>query len=136
MATDPFLGTWELVPSKSEYQFGDPPTRGTYIIEIYGNGYLMTMAWTTVHGRDLEMSYEATPDGIQYPLENSIVADGMSMTRVDEYTLDSATFKNIDQIAHARRELSHDKNTMTVTQSGKTPDGGDFANVAVYVRKK
>lgn len=135
MASDPFVGTWELVPAKSDYQFGDPPTRGTYKIERFGTDYRMTMAWTTVHGRNLEMSYEGTPDGVQYPLENSIVADGMSMTRVDELTLDSATFKNIDQIAHARRSLSADKNTMTVTQSGKTPDGDDFANVAVYVRK-
>ena len=57
------------------------------------------------------------------------------MTRVDERTLDSASFRDGVQIAHGRRELSDDANTMTVTQSGSRPDGTKFANVSVYVRR-
>ncbi len=135
MAIDLFVGLWELDPSQSNYQVGDAPKSGTYRISKHEGGYLITMAWTDAQGRNREMAYEGTPDGIQYPLENSIIADGMSMTRVDEYTLDSATYKGRDQIAHARRELSEDGNVMTVTQSGKTPDGKDFANIAVYNRR-
>lgn len=137
MGHDRFLGTWEMQPELNNYQFGDPPVKGTYTIAENpdGEGYLITMAWTTTNGRDVEMSYTANPDGIDHPYENPDVADTVSMTRVDENTLDSDAKKGGKIAAYARRELSPDGQTMTVTQSVPNPDGGKFNNVAVYVRR-
>lgn len=131
--TDAFLGTWQLDPEQNNYQFGDPPQKGLYIIKIKDEGYLVTMKWTNTAGNDLEMDYEGIPDGVQYPTDAPHV-DTMSMERVDEKTLDSSAFVGDTRIAFGRRELSDDNNTMTVTQSGKTPDGDEFANVSVYHR--
>ncbi len=131
--TDAFLGTWQLDPEQNNYQLGDPPQSGLYIIETKGDGYLVTMKWTNTTGDDFAMDYEGIPDSKLYPTDAPHV-DTMSMTRVDEKTLDSSAFVGNTHIAHARRELSDDSNTMTVTQSGKTPTGDDFANVSVYKR--
>ncbi len=131
--TDAFLGTWELDASKNQYDLGDPPQSGLYIIEQQGEGYLVTMKWTNTAGESKEMAYEGVPDGKTYPTEAPGV-DSMSMTRVDDHTLDSAAMVGETVIALARRVLSEDGNTMTVTQRGKTPDGGEFANVSVYTR--
>jgi hypothetical protein len=134
MSADLFVGTWQLDPMQNKYEFGDPPQQGLYIIEPNGTGYLVTMKWTNTAGKALEMQYEATPDGVEYPA-NAPGVDTMSMTRVDERTLDSAAMAGGQVIAYGRRVLSEDGQTMTITQSGKTPDGKEFSNLSVYVRQ-
>jgi len=132
--TDAFVGKWKLDPTQNNYELGEPPQSGTYQIEPKDDGYLITMAWVTSDGQEMKMSYEGTPDGVEYAYENPAIADVMSMTRVDEHTLDSAAFKGGMRIAYARRQLSKDLKTMTVTQSGLKPDGVEFNNVSVYRR--
>lgn len=134
MSTDPFLGQWELQPDQNHYELGTPPAQGTYIFESQGAGYLVTMKWTTVEGKSMEMTYSGIPDGLWYPVENNPGVDTMSMTRVDAQTLDSEARKGEVSVAHGRRVLSEDAQTMTIVQSGKTPDGQPFANTSVYRR--
>lgn len=128
---DPFVGIWTLDPDESDYQFGEPPASGTYTLEADGDAYNVTMIWTTVDGKPMEASYSSVPDGMEYPYDSPAV-DTVSMTRVDAYTLDSASKKDGQVIAYARRELSDDRQSMTITQSGTTPEGDPFANVSVY----
>lgn len=133
---DAFIGTWKLDSEQSKYQFGTPPQSGTYRIDADDSGYLITMDWIDAQGKSFHQSYTATPDGQQHPYENPSVAEFVSMTRIDDLTLDSATYKNGERIAYALRVLSADKQTMTITQSGTTPMGGvQFENRAVYVRQ-
>jgi hypothetical protein len=134
-ASDPFIGVWRLVPEASNYEYGDPPSRGRYDVAAEGAGYKITMNWTTSAGQVHQMSYNATPDGVAYPYEDPTVAETVSMTRVDWRTLDSESRKGGNVIAHARRVLSADENEMGVTQSGKTADGRDFSNFALYRRE-
>lgn len=131
---DPFLGIWQLIPEKSAYEQGDPPIGGTYTLEVRGDGYLVTMQWETYYGAWSEMSYHAIPDGQDHPYDDHTVADTISMTRVDQLTLDSDAKKGGSVIAHARRILSADLREMTVIQSGPRPEGGTFKNLAVYRR--
>lgn len=134
--SDPFVGTWKLEPEQSRYQFGTPPQSGTYRIEPEGSGYRITMDWVDAQGKEFHQSYTATPDGMQHAYENPQVAEFVSMTRFDDRTLDSASFKGGERIVYAVRVLSPDLQTMTVTQSGTTPLGGvQFENRAVYVRQ-
>lgn len=132
---DPFVGTWELQPEQSQYEAGQPPASGLYRIEPQGEGYLVTMQWQTAAGAAKEMHYTSIPDGKDYAYENPEIAEFVSMTRVDEKTLDSATKKGGQMIAHARRELSKDAQAMRVTQSGLLPDGSWFKNISVYKRQ-
>lgn len=128
---DAFIGTWKMLPEQNNYQFGNPPQAGLYIIAVDGEGYEITMQWTAHDGNAMNMSYKAIPDGKSYATDAPSV-DTMSMTRVDDKTLDSDAKKDGVVVAYATRTLSDDNNTMTVKQSGKTPDGHDFTNTSIY----
>lgn len=132
--TDSFLGKWQLDPAQNQYEVGTPPQDGLYTIEATATGYLFTIEWTAPDGKPMKVNYTATPDGVHYAYENPAIADSIATTRVNELTLDTETLKGGQVAAFARRLLSNDKNTMTVTQSGKTPDGTAFSNVSVYRR--
>jgi haloalkane dehalogenase len=132
---DRFLGTWELDPSQSNYEVREPPASGVYSIQPDEDGYLLNLAWTTAHGDGMEMAYQAIPNGKIYPYtENPAAADAISMTRVNEQRLDSASFRGGNQIAWASRILSSDGQVMTVDQSGLGPDGERYHNLSVYHR--
>lgn len=134
MMVDYFIGVWILDSDQSDYQVGEPPKTGKYTIEAEGSSYNVTMAWTTQHDDVMSASYVSVPDGKKHAYEDSDAVDFVRMTRVDEKTLDSESFKNENRIAWARRVLSDDNNIMTITQSGYLPDGSKFNNVSVYKR--
>jgi hypothetical protein len=129
---DLFLGTWKLKAEGSQYHFGDPPKSGVYTIEAEGDAYLITMEWVSADGSSYNLSYRSIPDGVDYPYENPVIAEAVSMTRIDEYTLDSTSKSGGQIISHARRTLSEDGRTMTVTQSGIGPNGEEYTNLSIY----
>lgn len=136
MAHDPFLGTWELDPTRNQYEIGTPPQQGTYIIATAPNGgYHVTMAWISADGQQMQASYASIPDGNDYPFAESSAIDSLCTTRVDDHTLDTVTKKDGEIVAVGHRELSPDGQQMTITQSGMAPDGTPFANVSVYNRR-
>lgn len=132
---DPFIGLWELDPQGSQYEYGQPPLSGRYHIHPHGDGYLITMEWSTAKGQSHRLSYRGIPDGKEYPSENPAVADTVSMNRVDHRTLDSTAKKAGHVTSYACRVLSADGRTMTITQSGTTPEGRDFTNLSIYKRR-
>jgi len=133
--TDYFVGTWILDAELSDYQLGEPPKTGLYTITADDAAYKVTMEWTTSGDEAMRADYVSIPDGKQYAYEDSDAVDFVCTTRVDDKTLDSESFKDGKRIAWARRILSDDNNTMTITQSGSLPDGDEFNNVSVYRRK-
>ena len=44
---DQFIGTWQLQPELSVYEFGDPPAEGLYTIRAGNDTYLFEIAWET-----------------------------------------------------------------------------------------
>ena len=129
---DLFLGTWQLQPEQSKYELGQPPLEGLYNISREEGGYVFEIAWKTTEGQQFEISFSGIPDGQQYPYENPQIAEALSMTRVDEFTLDSESFKDGKRIAHARRDLIENGRGLRVTQTGERPDGAFFSNVSYY----
>lgn len=132
---DAFLGTWVLQPAQSQYAFGQPPKTGTYQVSALGHQYRMDIHWTDASDNPFETAYQSTPDGVVYPFEGSPAVDAVCTTRVDERTLDSVSYKGDVEVAHARRVLSEDGQSMTVTQSGITPQGNTFHNISVYKKQ-
>lgn len=132
---DPFIGLWEFDPQGALYEFGQPPLSGRYHIQPDGDGYLITMEWSTAKGQSHRLSYRGIPDGKEYPSENPAVADTISMSRVDHRTLDSTAKKAGHVTSYARRVLSADGRTMTITQSGTMPEGQEFTNLSIYQKQ-
>ena len=131
---DPFVGRWELDPSQSKYGHGTPPKSGIYEIHPHKDGYRFVIHWKTADGSDGHTSFEGIPDDQRYPHPDAEVCDAMVTTRMHVHRLDTKAIKDDEVVNHATRELSEDKKVMTVQQRGKTPQGKDYCNVAVYRR--
>lgn len=131
---DPFLGIWQLIPDKSNYNHGNPPIGGNYTIEIHGDGYLFHIESETYYGAWSELKYIAVPDGQDHHYDDPVIADTISITRIDHLTFDSDAKKGGRIVAHRRHTLSDDLREMTVVHSGALPEGGTFKNLSVYRR--
>ena len=129
-----FCGAWRLRPAESRYEHGKPPREAVYQIEREGPFLLFAARWISAEGRRLEMSFAAIPDGEPHPYDDPAVADTVTATLVGARTLDTTAVLSGRTVAHGRRVLSEDGRTLTITQSGTTPDGNPFANISVYER--
>lgn len=133
--SDLFLGFWVMDAAHNIYEVGTPPLNGSYEITDEGGAYRFTMAWTAADGTSYQIDYRTIPDGQMHPYENPAQADALRTTRVDDRTLESESIKGGVVIAHGRRVLSEDGQTMFITQSGQRPDGTRFENRSVYYRQ-
>lgn len=128
----PFLGIWAFDPAQSDYQLGAPPQQGTYQLVPEGEQIAVAMDWTDAAGKDFHMVYFMIPDGQDHPYPDSPAVDAIQTTLLDARTLETLSKKDGKIVASGLRELADDGKTMRVIQSGVTPDGQTFANVALY----
>ena len=132
--TDPFLGTWVLVPEACDYARGEPPRSGTYMLHTPdGVQYHFDMAWVDAAGEAHRASFGAVPDGAPHPFAAPGV-DTMTLTRVDAVNLVSEVFHRGMLILTAVRTLSEDGRALRVAQSGQNAEGEVWENVALYRR--
>jgi hypothetical protein len=132
---DPFLGTWVFDPEFAQYEVGQPPRSGTYVIEAADEQLRFTIDWVAADGTEHHLEILATPDGYEYPYNDPQVADAMIYTRIDEHTLDSAAKKGGTIISYARRVINPADDSMQIDQSGVRPDGTAFTNRSLYRRQ-
>ena len=121
-----FLGTWRLLPERSRYASGQPPQRGLYRLEAADGGAVrFHVDYVDGSGESKQLEYTV-------PFQDG---EGAGACLVDASTLDTTVRESGRVVAHARRVLSADGRTMTITQSGTAPDGQPFANVSAYARE-
>ena len=138
LSIEPFLGAWELDPAQCEYELGAPPARGMYQLvreNPAAEEITVAMDWTDATGQDFHMVYTMTPDGQDHAYADSPAVDAIQTTLLDARTLETLSKKDGVILARGLRELSDDGKALRVIQSGKTPDGAEFANVAVYWKR-
>lgn len=135
ISIEPFLGIWELDAAESQYELGAPPSRGVYQLIQESEQVAVVMDWTDAAGKDFHMIYHMTPDGMDHAYADSSAVDAIVTTLVDERTLETLSKKEGAIVARGLRELSEDGQTMRVTQSGKTPDGNAWTNIALYRKR-
>jgi hypothetical protein len=133
---DLFLGTWELVPELSLYDWGPRPAWCTYAIRPDAGGVRVEMRYAVEPGGpEQTVAFGGPADGSPQPLGGAAGGpDAFSLTRVDARTLDSAALRAGETLAHARRVASADGRLLAVVQEGPRPDGGRFRNFQVYRR--
>jgi hypothetical protein len=132
---EPFLGVWNLDPAQSQYELGTPPARGQYQLVAEGAQVAVVMDWTDAADQDFHTVYSMTPDGMDHPYADSPAVDAVQTVLVNARTLDTLSKNDGNVVMRGRRELSDDGKTMRVTQSGKTPDGALFNNIAIYLKR-
>jgi hypothetical protein len=132
---DLYLGTWELIPELSLYDFGPLPASCTYEVLQHGREIHVRMRWTLEPGgTESMMEFAGPPDGSRRDLDGAPAGVSFSLARIDARTLDSTAFRGDEVYAYARRAVSSDGELLAIVQEGQRPDGGKFRNFQVYRR--
>lgn len=162
-ALDPFLGVWELDPSRSVYEVGGAPRRATYVLEAVDHegtrALRVAMAWISAEGEPLSLALVTHVDGIARPITTeakpTLTGDADATTEdderpssvrppapvdtlgfdlVDPRTLDSIAYRLGEPRAHVRRTLSEDGRELHVVQTFTMDDRLQLVNESWYVR--
>jgi len=131
-AADASVGTWKLNVAKSTFRPGPPPVSETRVYKAEANGVKTTVKTMWADRTSTAVEYPANYDGKDYPVSGSRDVDAVVLTRMDDFT-SAATLKHFGkEIGVARRVVSPDRKTMTITYKGINTRGDQVDNVAVY----
>ena len=133
---DRLVGKWVLDPSKSTYKPGPGPIRDIRTYARGSNGLVGTIRRTFRDGRTQQIEYIAEYDR-EYPVTGTDEYDHLLMKRIDEFTAESVLSHANKVYGTARRRISPDGKTMTITFS-RNMGGVDVpvTNVSVYEKEE
>lgn len=132
---DPAVGSWRLNVAKSRYSPGPAPKSQTITITAAGNGIRVSAKGVDGDGKATSTEYTASYDGKDVPVMFNLVYDSTSLKRIDANTSELVRRKAGKVVQTARRVISTDGTTMTITTSGVDEKGRKVDNVAVYDRQ-
>ena len=131
-AADASIGTWKLNVAKSTFRPGPPPVAETRIYKAQPAGVKTTVTTMWADRMSTTVEYPANYDGKDYPVSGSRDVDAVALSRMDDHT-SAATLKHAGkEIGVARRVVSPDGKTMTISYKGINTRGDQVDNVAVY----
>ena len=131
-AADASVGTWKLNVAKSTFRPGPPPVAETRTYQAQAKGVKTTVKTTWPDRLTTTVEYPANYDGKDYPVSGSRDVDAVALTRMDDFT-SAATLKHAGkEIGVARRVVSPDRKTLTISYKGINTRGDQVDNVAVY----
>jgi hypothetical protein len=132
---DLVLGVWTLDVQKSSYDPGPPPKSQTRTYESVPEGTHATIVTVDAKGQSVTARYTAKYDSLEYPLTGSAAIDAIALKRVNAYTSEATLTHARKTIGTARRVISEDGKTMTITFRGTDENGRAVVNVAVYEKQ-
>ena len=132
---DLVLATWILNVEKSSYDPGPPPRSQTRAYEKVPEGIKATIITVDPKGQSVTARYTAQYDSLEYPLTGSATVDAIALKRVNAYTAEATLTHARKLIGTARRVISEDGKTMTITFRGTDENGRRVTNVAVYEKE-
>lgn len=122
-----FLGTWELVPAESKFEFDNPPKKATLLVKQEKGGLFMRAEWLDPKSKKGEIEHDLV-------FNKPVMVNGLEVTLelVDASTLDTIVAKEGAELSRVRRTLSKDGKTMELKQTGTLPGKKGFTNVSRY----
>lgn len=135
-AADPIVGTWKLNPARSKTSAGPAPRSGTITYEETAGGIKRTGQIVDADGNiTAAFEYTARYDGKDYPVTGSDLYDTIAVNRIDEHTAEATMKKSGKVAATARRVLSADGKTLTITVDGTNAKGEKVKSLSVYEKE-
>ena len=117
-ADSPWNGRWKINLDKSK---------------VTGETFTFSMSGSMMHFTNgSTVSYDFACDGKDYP---TIADRTVSCMKNDRNAFDSVSKLKGTELAKTHRELSADGKTLSVTTTGKSPDGSAFTDSNVYSRE-
>ena len=129
---DQVLGVWILNVEKSSDSPGPPPKSQSRTYEKVPDGIKATIVTVDAKGQSVTSRYTAKYDSLEYPLTGSATVDAIALKRVNARTAEATLTHARKLIGTARRVISEDGKTMTITFRGTDENGRAVANVSVY----
>ncbi|MGH9392166.1 MAG: hypothetical protein ACRD1Z_21380 [Vicinamibacteria bacterium] len=129
------LGTWILNLEKSSYDPGPGPKSQTRNYETVPEGIEATIVTVDAKGQSVTARYTAKYDSLEYPLTGSATVDAIALKRINAYTAEATLTHARKLIGTARRVISEDDKTMTLTFRGTDENRRAMVNVSVYEKK-
>jgi hypothetical protein len=133
MATDPLVGTWKMIPSKSTSS--SPPDKSyTITVEAQGNSYKTVQDFVTADNKPLHRSWTAKYDGKDYPVTAPDM-DAISIKQPNANTVVYVAKKNGKEAWSGQAVVSKDGKTMTDKGGGKDANGKAFTYIIVMEKQ-
>jgi hypothetical protein len=127
------IGTWKQNLDKSTYAPGPKPTIPTTLrVEAAGNSEKMTVDGTGVDGKATTYSYTSTADGKAFSTPGSPYGDMGAIKTIDARTTEMTYTTNGKLTRTARRTVSADGKTLTITATGVNTKGEKYQSTAVF----
>ena len=130
-SADPVVGTWTLNVAKSRFSPGPAPKAETRVYEAQGEGIKVTVRTVAADGHSTTVMISANYDGKDYPVTGSSAFDAIALKRINDHTAEATLMHAGRAVATARREVSDDGRTMTITYEGQ-----QVKNKAVYDKQE
>ena len=129
---DLVLGAWELDLSRSTFSPGPPPRSEIRSYQEEHEGIKAEILTVNADGTRTHMEYTASFNDVIAAVTGSQQTDAIRMRRVDAYTAESSLSYLGNPIGVARRVVSKDGQTLTITLDRTAP--GVVRNIEVYRR--
>jgi hypothetical protein len=133
--SDPAVGTWKLNPEKSRYTPGPVPKSNLITIVAVDTGLKVSGQGIDGAGKPTSINYTLTFDGKDRPVAGSPDYDSTSGKRINANTTEQTRKKEGKMVQTARREISADGTTMTITTRGRDASGHTINNIGIYERQ-
>jgi len=133
--SDPWIGTWKLNLTKSEYRTGMLPRSRTTTYEAVPEGMGMKKAVEVVNADGTRTKVVTGPylyDGKPYPVTGAKDYDASSYKRVNDFTYEATRTKAGKVVQTVINVISADRKTRTVTTTGTDVNGQQINIVNVY----
>ena len=134
-ATDPVVGTWELNVGKSKFSPGPAPKSETRTYVVSGKDIMGTAKGVDSEGKTVAVEWTLNEDGKDRPVTGTPDIDMLSIKRIDSHTVESTHKRAGKVVATARRTVSKDGKTMTITTKGTNAKGEAINNVQVFEKR-
>jgi hypothetical protein len=132
---DPWIGTWKLDPSQSQFHNPAPKEQTVRVDSVNQGPIRYTVSGTDADGKAFLESYDGKADGQSYPMAiNGLEGGQIAYQKVSDHEL-TAQGKMSDGTTVANTIiLSPDGNTITV-KSHRTDSKGTYDDTAVLVKQ-
>ena len=133
--TDPVLGTWELNVTKSTFNPGPAPKSETRTYVVSGQEIKGTATGVDSQGKAVAIEWTLVDDGKDRPVTGNPDMDMLSIKRIDSHTVESTHKRAGKVVATAKRTVSKDGKTLTISTKGTNAKGQAINNVQVFEKR-
>jgi hypothetical protein len=131
-----FLGSWQLIPEKGQYTFGERPKSGTFRISSSENEPAISIEqnWVSIENQAFATAFSLCPDGQKHAFSATEQADSAEARFIDGITL-AVSFTISGQTAIDLRYEIMPNGYLRITRSGLNTTGNPYTNIEFYHRQ-